>query len=671
MRGEDGADLLLGEAGNDTLNGGAGADNMFGGLGNDLYILDDAGDSATEFVNEGSDTVRSALESYKIGSEFEDLELNGTTSSTGFVTGEGNKNSNVITASDAISSWLIGGDGRDTLLGGVQNDTLEGGDDDDSLSGGASDDDLRGGAGSDNLDGGIGADTMTGGGGNDTYFVDDENDLVIENADGGIDLVRTSATNWTISDNIESIEIVSNGAPQTQRTVTGSTGDDFVQTSIDSAVVFDGNGGSDYFDAGSGDDALSGGDGVDYLYGRNGDDTLMGGADYDELYGGDGNDSLSGGAGYGVIQGDAGDDTLESGDDGSDMRGGAGADLMTAGDGNNYLDGGDGDDTLNSGTGGGTFYGRDGDDVITGAGGNYRAYGGAGNDTLTTGSGNDYLDGEEGSDVMLGGAGDDVYIVDHAFESIIEVQGGGTDDAWVYLAEFTLRQHVENLYFYQPTTGETQVTGIGNESDNYIYMTSGLAASFAGLGGNDSLDGDDKSDTLDGGEGDDVIYGYDDNDLLLGGAGNDYIEGGSGEDTIIGGAGSDTLWGWTSVDGEADYFEYNAFSDSRSGVGNHDQLGDFEVGMDQIHLFDIGAVGVRVDLDLGDGTPDLYRISGPATGEADVILFVEQEFSNTYIRAADAEVYFGTGPGDPTLDTDFEIRINGLYDLTAVDFGLA
>ena len=34
---------------------------MSGGLGNDTYVVDDAGDTVTEALNEGTDTVQSSL----------------------------------------------------------------------------------------------------------------------------------------------------------------------------------------------------------------------------------------------------------------------------------------------------------------------------------------------------------------------------------------------------------------------------------------------------------------------------------------------------------------------------------------------------------------------------------------------------------------------------------
>jgi Ca2+-binding RTX toxin-like protein len=78
-----------------------------------------------------------------------------------------------------IETWL--GDDRVVTLGG-----------DDVIRTGWGQDVLDGGAGNDLLDGGVGDDFMAGGLGDDVYEVDSLGDTVIEQADGGIDTVRTS-----------------------------------------------------------------------------------------------------------------------------------------------------------------------------------------------------------------------------------------------------------------------------------------------------------------------------------------------------------------------------------------------------------------------------------------------------------------------------------------------
>ena len=108
-----GNDTLDGGAGDDILVGGAGADTLRGGVGNDVYVVDDAADVVVELANEGTDSVKSALNSYTLGSNLENLFFVGT----GDFTGTGNELDNLI----------FGGAGNDTLSGGAGNDALIGG----------------------------------------------------------------------------------------------------------------------------------------------------------------------------------------------------------------------------------------------------------------------------------------------------------------------------------------------------------------------------------------------------------------------------------------------------------------------------------------------------------------------------------------------------------------
>ena len=54
-----------------------GADALSGGTGNDLYVVDEVGDSVTENASAGTDTVHSTI-TYTLGANLERLSLLGT-----------------------------------------------------------------------------------------------------------------------------------------------------------------------------------------------------------------------------------------------------------------------------------------------------------------------------------------------------------------------------------------------------------------------------------------------------------------------------------------------------------------------------------------------------------------------------------------------------------------
>ena len=158
LNGGLGDDNLLGGGGNDTMNGGGGADTMAGGANNDTYSVDNIGDVVTEVLNQGTDTVLTALASYTLPDNVETLTFTGA----GNFTGTGN----------SINNTINGAGGSDTLSGGAGNDTLNGNGGADTLTGGTGNDTLIGGAGSDTFVATLadGNDSYSGGGnGSDTY----------------------------------------------------------------------------------------------------------------------------------------------------------------------------------------------------------------------------------------------------------------------------------------------------------------------------------------------------------------------------------------------------------------------------------------------------------------------------------------------------------------------
>jgi Ca2+-binding RTX toxin-like protein len=172
LTGNGGNDFLYGGTGGDVLSGGTGADYMEGNTDNDIYIVDNVGDTVVELSGEGIDGVYTTLTSYTLGSDVENLTYNAF---TGNFTGTGNGLDNVI----------FGGNGNDTLSGSGGNDELRG-------QNGA--DTLDGGSGDDLLVGGPGADVMTGGADLDTFR--------ISNFQSGTGAAADRITDFTSGDDI-------------------------------------------------------------------------------------------------------------------------------------------------------------------------------------------------------------------------------------------------------------------------------------------------------------------------------------------------------------------------------------------------------------------------------------------------------------------------------------
>lgn len=431
-----GNDTLYGRDGNDTLNGGTGNDTMVGGLGHDTYYVDSTSDAIVENAGEGSDTVRTTLQSFTLAQELENLTFTGT----GAFTGTGNAAANVLTGG-AGNDTLSGLDGNDTLDGAAGSDVLIGGAGNDTyvvtagdqvveaasggtdlvkttlltytlgtevenltftgsggftgtgnnlanvIIGASGADVLYGLDGNDTLNGAAGADQMIGGLGNDTYIVDVAGDSVVESVDAGTDTIKTVLAAYTLGANIENLTF---------------------SAATSTALAWNGNKLSNTITGSNGNDTLIGFDGNDALNGGAGNDTLDGGLGNDTLSGGAGNDVMRGGANNDIYIVDAiGDQTIESLNDGTDT---VRTTLTTYTLADNI-------ESLNASAttiSALSFSGNALANTITGSNGNDLLSGLDGNDTLNGGAGNDVLKGGAGNDVLAGGAGLDVFVFDAA-----------------------------------------------------------------------------------------------------------------------------------------------------------------------------------------------------------------------------------------------------------------
>ncbi|WP_252381113.1 Ig-like domain-containing protein [Desulfovulcanus ferrireducens] len=558
--------VITGNVGNNVLDGGSGADTLIGGAGDDTYMIDNSADAIVELFDGGIDTVHSSA-SFTISDNIENLYLTGTAS----INGTGND----------VDNLIVGNNGNNTLSGKGGSDTIYGGNGNDVLNGGDGVDRLFGESGNDTINGGTGADMMTGGIGDDIYVVDDAGDMVIENAGEGIDTVW-AGLDYTLGDHVENLVLTGN-------TAINGTGDEF-------GNVISGNDGSNVLNGLAGDDTL---------IGNGGDDTLIGGLDADIMQGGIGNDTY--------VVDDAGDTVVEAANAGRDTvqasidytltdnvenltltgtanlkgTGNALSNTITGNEDANIIDGGMGADTMVGGSGDDTYLVDNTADavieaadagtdtvlasidhtlaanvenlVLTGTGelaGTGNAMdnaltGNSGSNILAGEDGNDLLDGGLDGDTLVGGSGDDTYVVDNAGDTVVESSGQGIDTVLANVSH-TLNANVENLEL----TGEDDINGTGNDSDNVIIGNSG-GNILAGGGGNDYLDGSHGADTLAGGGGNDFLEGGLGDDILQGGAGDDrYVfQLGDGNDRIVDDLGQNTLYvgsGLTEFDLKAD-----------------------------------------------------------------------------------------------------------------------
>jgi Ca2+-binding RTX toxin-like protein len=296
LSGTDAADSIYGFGGNDTLRGtyrnplGGGIDYLYGGLGDDEYDFDASGFHGSQLklkvaiVDEGGEAdvinlkytpgVDPYLMSWLAPDNVEFINVYGAVLDT-----HGNDVDNEIhvyysgLAPNAIASTSIfGGGGDDVIFGSDYGEFISGG---------------------------TGVDGMAGGKGDDTYEVDDVNDLIIENSNGGIDGVDCYASQYRLSSNVENLNIFSAGL-----NYTGNRSDNFIESFGDYSRVIKAGAGSDtVVMTGNADDLIIGGAGNDSLNAGLGDDVYRTSLDF-------GHDTITDTGGFDTVEFDVNPDQL-------------------------------------------------------------------------------------------------------------------------------------------------------------------------------------------------------------------------------------------------------------------------------------------------------------------------------------------------------------------------
>ncbi|MGE0471612.1 MAG: calcium-binding protein [Nitrospira sp.] len=241
-----------------------------------------------------------------------------------------------------------------------------------------------------------------------------------------------------------------------------------------------------------------------------------------------------------------------------------------------------------------------------------------------------------GDDLVLGLAGTaDQLTIESYFASVFVVPPFASSGRTVQAYRVELIQFADGT-FWDATLIAGMVPTLGTDADDFLLGTS-QDNEILGLGGHDALLGLEGNDQLEGGAGNDYLEGNEGTDLLDGGTGFDTLRGGAGHDTYFFniGDGIDTIMDVATA-GEGNRIQFGVGitqSDLRFAHDESEQTLFIQVGSngaDQLVLTNFDPTGTNGSLVVGtlgfaDGTEVvLTRLLGPritvsGTDNGDVI----------------------------------------------------
>ncbi len=339
---------IIGSRFNDTLRGNIGADLLIGGEGNDLFYGSIGRNP--DFINDTTMRAPDAIEggagidelSYAASAAGVCLDLAVTYTSLSDATGGlggiwGNYGQEFLPYLSSLFAFGSGGDADLDMVSGIENitgsafaDTLGGNDENNLLRGQGGGDVLSGGAGADTLVGGAGGDVLNGGAGRDVALFGLSGPAIV-NFETGVGGAGDAA-----GDVLTSIEKVVGGSGNdifilgaSPVIIEGGEGADTADFTHRAAVVYDA---ATAVEPG-GDIAVWGFRDVEIFLGSAGNDQLRLTGLAETVHGNGGADSIDGGGGADLLIGGVGADTLAGGANGFFGDGAADRFLyVTAGD---------------------------------------------------------------------------------------------------------------------------------------------------------------------------------------------------------------------------------------------------------------------------------------------------------------------------------------------------
>jgi Ca2+-binding RTX toxin-like protein len=452
---------------------------------------------------------------------------------------------------------IDGGGGNDFILAGKGDDTIDGGDGNDYINGGKGDDVITGGAGNDYLVGGKGDDEFVFEAGFGCDLIRDFKSGA--GSDDRIRLIDTEATDFAslilLASNVGNYVKIAftNGDSLYLRhtSVADLHEDDFIFettaaglfTNNADVVDFNSVNTADYT-AGTQYDGLDGDDVV--VLADNAAAAAAAGYTVGTAFNaGAGNDTVTGGALDDVINGDAGNDTLNAGTGVDVLNGGADDDRLIFADINagESADGGTGNDTFEFAAANGSGHTISASDTQVTVDGTTISITNVENYILSGADGNDSLSANGAGVELFGNGGNDNIFLNSSNIGSSSDGGSGFDILFYFDSDISgTSRNVDNVITVN--AGSLTIDGVTTTATNFErFVISGLDGNDTISGGNlaESLSGGAGNDTIDGGDGSDSISGGTGNDTLNGDAGNDTISISDGGDTIDGGADNDTL----------------------------------------------------------------------------------------------------------------------------------